>query len=193
MQEMRNIIRARGANHLVVYDNDKKTALAWMERLLQYPAEWPLLDLEGHAAVFGWRDFKDTDRANDAFGNLSLDLKTIALQDPKEHPQAAYFQAPRTWPGREPVAPDWADGLIKAPRPRSPKSDEAALFLVRFDEESPRFTYRTRLAWSESLFAGAVGAACCINGSVTAPYEMTLRPEYTYRRPRRASRTGRNV
>jgi tetratricopeptide (TPR) repeat protein len=124
--------------------------------------------------VFGWRDFKDSDKPA-AFGNLSLDLKTIALQDPKEHPQAASYQAPRTWPGREPVAPDRADGLFKAPQPRSPKSDEAALFLVRFDEESPRFTYRTRLAWSESLFAGAVGAACCINGSVTAPYETALR------------------
>jgi tetratricopeptide (TPR) repeat protein len=174
MAQVRNILRERGADHLIVYDNDKKTALTWVQRLLQYPREWPLLDLDGHTAVFGWRDLKEPEKRN-AFANLSINLKTIAFQDPKEHPQAAGFQAPRTWPGREPAAPDWTDTLFKAPRLRSPKSDEAALYLVRFDEESPRFTYRSKLAWSESLFAGAVGAACCANGSIVAPYEMTLR------------------
>ena len=174
MEAVRRIMRARGADHLVLYDNDKKTALLWVQRLLQYPQEWPLLDLEGHTAVFGWRDFNKGNKPN-AFANQGVDLKTIALLEPKDHPLAAQFQAPRTWPGREPVAPDWTDALFKAAKPRSPKSDEAALYLVRFDEESPRFTYRAKLAWNESLFAGAVGTACCATGSVVAPYEMTLR------------------
>jgi tetratricopeptide (TPR) repeat protein len=174
MAQVRKILRERGADHLVIYDNDKKTALMWVQRLLQYPAEWPLLDLEGHTAVFGWRDLKESDK-RDAFAPLAVDLKVLAFQDPQKHPQAADYKAPRTWPGREPAAPDWVDALFKAPRPRSPKSDEAALYMVRFDEEAPKFSYRAKLAWNESLFAGAVGAACCSNGSIVAPYEMTLR------------------
>jgi|GEM_PF-705775 tetratricopeptide (TPR) repeat protein/MFS family permease len=174
MEEVRKILRARNANHLVIYDNDKKTALLWVQRLMQYPAEWPLLDLEGHTAVFGWRDLKEPDK-RDAFASLAINLKALAFQDPQNHPQAADTIAPSTWPGREPAAPDWVDARFKAPRPRSPKSDEAALYLVRFDEEAPQFSYRAKLAWNESLFAGAVGAACCSNGSIVAPYEMTLR------------------
>jgi tetratricopeptide (TPR) repeat protein len=174
MEEARKIMRARGADHLVLYDNDKKTALLWVQRLLQYPQEWPLLDLEGHTAVFGWRDLKNGTKP-DAFANQGIDLNTIALLDPKDHPQAVHFQAPRIWPGREPVAPDWTYALFKAPKPHSPKSDEAALYLVRFEEESPRFTYRAKLAWSESLLASAVGTGGCATGSIVAPYEMTLR------------------
>jgi hypothetical protein len=189
MEAVRKLMHARNADHLVIYDNDKKTALMWVERLLQYPTEWPLLDLEGRTAVFGWRDLKDRDKPN-AFANLSIDLRYIALQDPNEHPQAAGFLAPRTGPGREPVAPDWGEALFKAPRPRSPKSDEAALYLVRFDEESPRFAYRAKLAWSESLLASAVGAACCSNGSITAPYEMTLRLHVLTAGPRAALTSG---
>jgi tetratricopeptide (TPR) repeat protein len=141
---------------------------------LRYPAEWPLLDLEGHTAVFGWRDGEKPEK-RDAFTHRSIDLQAVALQTPEEYPQAAHFQAPRTWPGREPVAPSWTDFLFKASRPRSPKSDEAVFYLGLFDAESPRFTYRSRLAWSESLLAGAVGTGCCASGSIVAPYEMTLR------------------
>ncbi len=146
----------------------------WVQRLLQNPAEWPLLDLDGHAAVFGWRD-PEKRGSRDLFAGQSIDLKVVAFQDPKEYPRAAAYRAPRRWPGREPAASGWVDAIIKAPKPRSPKSDEAALYLVRYEDDAPRFSYRAKLAWSESLFAGAVGTGCCANGSVVAPYETALR------------------
>lgn len=168
LASLREVMGRRGADHLIIHDNDSQTALAWTERLQQYPQEWPLLRLDGHTAIFGWRDPADP-KARDAFEGRSIDLGRMAFHPTDDE------KAPATGPGREPAPPDWSDAFTKARAPRSPRTDEAAFYLVRFDQESPRHKLRGEAAWDAALIASAVGTAACAKGSVVAPYEMTQR------------------
>ena len=104
-----------------------------------------------------------------AFADLTLDLNRLAFRPPDDR------KAPPEWPGREPRRPDWSDAFLKYRAARSPQTDEAALYLVHFDREAPRYQFRTETAWGEAVLAGAVGTAACANGSVVAPSETILR------------------
>ncbi len=167
MEAVREVLRKRKADHLIVYDNDRSTAFSWVERLQRFPREWPLLYLGGHAAVFAWRDPKAPDA--DPLPRLPpIDWDRMAFDPPDD------WKAPRTGPDREPAAADWTDPFLRSRTPKTALADEAGLYLRRFDQAAGPYSYRTVSAWQRSLAAAVVGAASCANGSVLAPSTMAL-------------------
>ena len=90
-------VAQRDADHLIVYDNDPQTALAWAERLQRYPAEWPLLYQDG-AQPFSAGATPTSPKSRGAFADLALDADRLAYQPADDR------KAPPTWPGREPAA-----------------------------------------------------------------------------------------
>ena len=96
MEAVREVMRRRRADHLIVYDNDRSKAFSWVERLQRYPGEWPLIYLGGHAAVFAWRDPKAPD-ADPLPRLLPINWDRMAFDPPDD------WKAPRTGPNREPT------------------------------------------------------------------------------------------
>src|SRR4029077_10768386 len=99
----RDILRARGVNHVVVYSNEDRHAEVVMRHLLSQEQEWPLLYLQGRTAIFGWRpqgpqgpgqdpQVRDP-QVRDLFRNLelpNLDRLVFAAEDTEtEAPGAA--------------------------------------------------------------------------------------------------------
>jgi hypothetical protein len=52
----RAIFRTRKIDHLILYDTDVNRLAKVVEFFMLQPAEYPLLALDGHVAIFGWRD-----------------------------------------------------------------------------------------------------------------------------------------
>ena len=168
MEAVRAVLRRRHADHLIVYDNDRSTAFSWVQRLRRYPGEWPLLHLDGRAAVFGWRD-PAAPAPRDPFPRVDpVELNRLAFRPPDG------WKAPRAGPDREPSAADWTDPFLRSYTPRTSLAEEAELYLRSFDEDSEPHGYRTVEAWKRSLTAAVVGAASCADGSVVAPSTMAL-------------------
>jgi tetratricopeptide (TPR) repeat protein len=189
MAKVRDVLRRRGAHHLIVYDTDREKDTIWVQRLLRYPDEWRPLRL-GRASVFGWCDpaaARSGDRATtsgdsattgaaarDGYASLALDLDRGAYR-----PDSA--KAPPAGPGRQPAQPDWTDPFLRGRPGPSSLGDEAEVYLQRFDQVSlpvpglgvSQYGFRTRAAWQRSLVAGAVGAAAA-TGSVVVCDAMTV-------------------
>src|SRR5205823_3970578 len=95
-------LRARGIDHVIVYDTDQGRLLAALQWLSFVPQEWPLLCREGNLAVFGWRDSLNKGHGSPArFRDLELDLNRLAF-----HPTADR-RAPRQLPDPEPEPRRW--------------------------------------------------------------------------------------
>jgi tetratricopeptide (TPR) repeat protein len=96
-------MRSVGINHVIVYDTDRTRLFAILNRFLADPQQWPLLDIEGDLAVFGWRD--PVLQGSAVEGKElppPLDLNQIAYHPrtdklaPRERPVSAYA-AQRDW------------------------------------------------------------------------------------------------
>ncbi|MBV9123594.1 MAG: hypothetical protein JO112_09570 [Planctomycetes bacterium] len=123
--DWREVLRRRHINHVVLYDPESGR-LAWaFQHLRMNPKEWTLLYLNGHTAIFGWRD-PDQAGAPNPYQDWHLDLDQLAFHPPPEN------KAPSAWPGREPRVPSWWEGFRKPRTLWALDRDEAALHLFSF-------------------------------------------------------------
>jgi tetratricopeptide (TPR) repeat protein len=160
-RKWRDILRARGVNHVVVYSNEDRHAEVVMRHLLSQEQEWPLLHLQGRTAIFGWRP-QGTEvphhgqdrRAPDLFRNLelpNLDRLVFAADSQTEAPGAA--------PVREPQPFFWWDSFWR-PRPsRSVFADEARMALIYFEARTAAYARRHERTWNNGLFASWIAGA----------------------------------
>ncbi len=149
-EEWRGILRRHRVNHVVLYDADFVRLVGPLEYFFTTPAEWPLLYLDGHVAVFGWRD---PQRAGgpDPFADLRLDLSAAAFHPPEDR------KAPPRGPGRGPEVRPWWN-LLRPPPPIRPlAADEAGMYSLYFDTLSRTRTLRNTFGWLCALPAGLVG------------------------------------
>ncbi len=105
--------------------------------LLSAPREWPLLFLNGRAAVFGWRPPSKEETA-DPFAPLEFDSAMAAFgPDAVKAPAEASQTPPREW---------WAAYWTPEP-PRPPEADEAAVQWLRFEVLGPIWRERNEKTW----------------------------------------------
>jgi hypothetical protein len=141
-------LRSRHVDHLILYDNDHERLLAVYQRLLQSPAEWPLLLIDGHTLVFGWRD---PEKGGNAFAGLRFDPGRLAYHPPEDK------RAPSEGPGPEARPPEWWDAFVTPRRPPSPDRDEAALHLIHFSLYEQPYRQHGLAVWVNGLAAASAG------------------------------------
>ncbi len=171
LSDLRDILRRRKIDHVILYDSDLPWKPSPLDRLLAAPREWPLLYLDGRTAIFAWNDPARSESA-DAFASLRLDYPQQAFHPPQER------QAPRQRRATfKPVAGQWwdlagwQDAFLKPPAPRPLETDEAAAYLKYFDVLAPQNFNRHAALWVDSLAAGiiAVPAHASTGGYSTGP------------------------
>lgn len=142
-------MRSLSVSHVVVYDVDRSRWNAAVERLLAFPEQWPLLQLDGRVTVFGWRDPAKLD-PNPAILSDFADLNKLALQPrPEEKAPPPPTIAPREW---------W-DAFWKGVPDPSDERDEAAFRLLQAEALRRSTADRHVVAWSATEAAALVGAA----------------------------------
>ena len=141
-------LREAGVNRVVVWAADRGLPERVLFRLLADPEQWPLLNVDGGVAVFGWRD---PAAATDPYRGREVDLDRLGFR-----PSGAE-RAPDGRPERGERT--WSDVFRRPAPPRTPDRDEAALLLRK--AEAVRRTGRVRklVAWEVAEAAGLVGAA----------------------------------
>jgi hypothetical protein len=147
--DWREILRRHKVNHIILLDPDVNRLNAQLEYFLTYPAEWPLLHLDGHTAIFGWRD--PARRERDPFVGLRFDLQAAAF-----HPTAKK-KAPSHGPSRPPEVRAWWDLLHSPAPPRPLDTDEAAIYLQYFETLVPRQRINQLFTWASCMPVGLVG------------------------------------
>jgi tetratricopeptide (TPR) repeat protein len=147
-------LRARGIDHVIVYDPDQARLLAALRWLSAEPEEWPLLYREGSLAVFGWRDAaKGGHGSADRFRGRELNLNRLAFRP------AADRRAPRKRPEPESEPRLWWDAFWRATPPRT-LDGEGATFDWLYAEALRSAPHYERLrAWEASQAAAVVTAA----------------------------------
>jgi tetratricopeptide (TPR) repeat protein len=149
--DWRSALRENHVDHLILHVGSDYERLARVyQKLLQNPGEWPLLLIEGHTLVFGWRDPRQP-AGVDPFAGRYLDLGRLAFRPPPDK------QAPAAGPGPLPQPPEWWDAFLRPRVPRSPDRDEAALHLIHFDMYEEAYRSGHASLFVTGLPAGAVG------------------------------------
>jgi hypothetical protein len=157
-EDWRADLRAHHVDHLILFDNNFDRMLPVCLRLLAQPVkpdelpEWPLLYLDGHVVIFGWRD-PEKEGGADPFAGLVLNLDQRAF-----HP-GPDKQAPRQRPAREPQPGEWWNSFLTPRQAPSADRDEAAIHLAHFALHQPLFHQLGQWIWANSMAAAAVGAA----------------------------------
>jgi hypothetical protein len=169
-------LRNRHIDRLVMYDADAKRLGAPLRWLLINSSEWPLLYLEGHTAIFGWRDPEkyqsrepDAHPPPDPFAALTVDFTKLAY-----HPEEAK-KAPRDWPGRNPHLHDWWEAFVTPSPARALDRDEAAILLIQFEAARAEYVGRYVTKWRGSQAASIVGQTGLGEGAPMAAIGLTLR------------------
>jgi tetratricopeptide (TPR) repeat protein len=147
--DWQSILRARGINHLVVYDSNEKRIHRVCQRLARQDEEWVPTALTGRTAIFAW---KDPQRPSAA-----AKLPRLSIREEAYHPSEAK-KAPRDWPGRGPEPPAWWHAFVRGRPAGSPDSDQAALLLLEFELRSQQHQEQRYVAWDASRVAAAVAA-----------------------------------
>jgi tetratricopeptide (TPR) repeat protein len=148
-------LRARGIDHVIVYDPDQEGRLLAALRWLSFmPEEWPLLYREGNLAVFGWRDSANKGHGSaDRFRGVELNLNRLAFRP------AADQRAPRKRPEPEPAPRQWWEAFWRAAPPRTLDGDAASFDWHHAEALRQTAPYRHLVAWERSQAAGLVAAA----------------------------------
>jgi tetratricopeptide (TPR) repeat protein len=147
-------LRARGIDHVLVYDPDQRRLLAALRWLSFAPEEWPLLYQEGNLAVFGWRDSLNKGHGSPArFRGLELNLNRLAF-----HP-AADKRAPRKRPDPEPEPRRWWEAFWQPAPPSTLDGDEATFDWLYAEALRLAPHYERLRAWEASQAAALVTAA----------------------------------
>jgi hypothetical protein len=173
--DWRSVLRERHIDRLVMYDADGTRLSAPLRGLLVNSGEWPLLYIDGHTAVFGWRDperFQTREpgtSAPDPFADLSVDFKRLAYHPAEEK------KAPRNWPGRNPHIHEWWEAFV-TPNPTRPLDrDEAGILLIQFEAARLEYSGRRGAEWLSSQAASIIGQTGFGEGAPTAAIGLTLR------------------
>jgi tetratricopeptide (TPR) repeat protein len=177
----RDILRARGVNHIVVYSNEDRHTEIVMRHLLSQEHEWPLLYVQGRTAIFGWRPGgPGRDREiPDAFRDLELSnldrFVFAAAGEPTEAPLAAVREAAvREAAVREPEPFYWWDAFWR-PRPsRSLFVDQARMALTYFEARTAVYAQQHARTWNNTLFAGWVGAVATAGWTAFPPLNLQM-------------------
>ncbi len=146
-RDWRKALRSRQVRFLVLSDGNRERRDAVFRALLAEP-EWDLLCVEGHTAVFGWRD-----EAPDRFARVRFDARREALR-PREDRKAPAEGPASLRPRR------FYDAFL--PRAVSPTGDrdEAVLHLVHFEALREPEREEARRRWTCGLAGSLLGAAC---------------------------------
>ena len=139
----RKVFRLHGAQYLIWSGSVSLPILnnSPLWRLFGSPKEWPLLYLNGHTAVFGWRDPSPTQEIKaDPFARIEYNSDRVAYGP----------DAVPTPPGPtpEPRAGAWWQMLWTPEPPRPPEADEAAAQLMRFESLRPVWRTRNEATWN---------------------------------------------
>jgi tetratricopeptide (TPR) repeat protein len=144
-------MRALGVDHIIVYDADPDRRFVTSGRLLSDPESLPLLALEGHLAVFGWRD---PDGAEQFRGReFGADRRAFHRGDVQRAPKS-----PGGADGRR-----WWEAFWK-PVPRSLDHEAAPMLLMYAEALRHSAPPRHMAAWNLSRSAACVGAAAGWSG-----------------------------
>jgi tetratricopeptide (TPR) repeat protein len=148
----RSLLRLHGV-HLVVWYEGRLQPASPLPTFFAMGREWPVLYLNGRAAVFGWRDPSAGDRA-DPFLRLERNAEREAFG-------ADVVPAPQG-PAPEPQPTEWWAALWTPERPRPPDGDEAAVQCIRFQALRPPYFERYD-AEHVNYYRSTLGAAgACI-------------------------------
>lgn len=163
-------LRAGGFTRVVVYHSNLESVRPVLNVLLRDRYRWPLLDVGGDAAVFGWRD---PDRADEPFRGRDIDLAQVW------HPRLEVDRVPVPADGPDLAVPTWRQALRNTlTRPRvvhSRNRDEAAL-LTMMAEVSQRWVPELNgLSWYFEQTAGLVGGAGASINPLLAAADAALR------------------
>jgi hypothetical protein len=151
-------LRGLGINHVVVHDPDPGRLSALVEPLLADPERWPLLELDGDLAIFGWRDPAMTHpkseirnpQSHDPFRDWPAGLDRLAFREPGV--RRAPGQAP-------PEGRQWWEVFWKPAPPPAVDRVEAQVCLTHAEELRQSAPIRHLISWQSSQAAALVGAA----------------------------------
>lgn len=158
----RQRLRELGVTRVAVFAGDSGTA-ALLKRLLAGPNEWPLLNMAGGVAVFGWHD---PDKPAAPFTGWALDFDRLAFK-PESHEVAPAARTPgqRRW---------WDAFWKRTPSAHPPGRDEATILLRKVEAVVQTAPARHHIAWELGQTAGLVGAASAWTG-IGGLYDASLR------------------
>jgi hypothetical protein len=164
VEETRQHLRERGVNRVAVFAGDAGAAVL-IRQLLASPVEWPLLNLNGGVAVFGWRDPGKPARP-DPLANWAVDFDRLAYRPEGEE------VAPGS---RPPGQRRWWEAFWKpAPPAHPPGRDEATILLRKIEAVALTAPARHQTAWEVIQSGGLVGAASGWTG-IGGLYDASLR------------------
>jgi hypothetical protein len=156
---LRQTLRRRDIDHLVLYDPDLPWKASPVDRLLTAPVEWRLLYLDGRTLIFAWQESQD-------FAARGLDLDRLAVQPAGEESGARGQGSGVSRPGRRPGGDFWSrtadflsEGFVTPPAPRPLATDAAAIYLRCFDDRLPGQRNRNLLVWAARVGASFAGTA----------------------------------
>jgi tetratricopeptide (TPR) repeat protein len=167
-EEGRDVLRRQQIDYVVLSHGDLANIMGPLRQHLRESREWPLLHLDGHTAVFGWRDPAESHRP-DAFAEWPVNWEQRAFHPDEQH------KAPRQGPGREPKPRYWWDAFLYPAAIHSPDTDEAIIHLNHFDVRKASTIQRHRDIWDFSQAAGFIGLAGMGDVSLAAPLAPGLR------------------
>ncbi|MCI0640365.1 MAG: tetratricopeptide repeat protein [Gemmataceae bacterium] len=151
MESCATRMRDWGLNHVVVYDDDRGRLFAALSPFFADPAQWPLLHLEGNAAIFGWRDQKRIG-AEDPYRGWEQNLDQLAFQT------AQARRAPRH-AADEDGKRYWWEAFWKPAPPVSIDREESAVYLSLAELARRSASVRQFFIWANCELASLVGGA----------------------------------
>jgi tetratricopeptide (TPR) repeat protein len=146
-------LRASGIDHVVVYDTDRTRLFAILSRFLATPQEWPLLDLQGELAIFGWRDPARKGMAAERALPPPMDIERLAFHPTRDK------QAPAAGPPAGVGERRWWEVFWKPAPPRLIDRDQATSYLLYAETLKRTSLARHLIGWEKVQSAGIVGAA----------------------------------
>lgn len=142
-------LREAGVNRVVVWAAERGLPERVLARLLADPDQWPLLNVDGGVAVFGWRD---PAAAADPYRGREVDLDRLAFRPTEAERAPAGRPEP---PGQR----KWWDAYHRPAPPRTADRDEAALLLRKAEALRRAAPVRKLIAWEAAQTTGLVAAA----------------------------------
>jgi hypothetical protein len=151
MKEIHEVFRKHDINYVVLSKlRDYEMDRIFLRLLIEDDFQWPLLYMDGHTAVFGWRDPKVA--GADPFRALRPDYNRQAFG-----PVDAAHQAPPDGLADEPQPPHWWVRYWKGLPGEAPTAAIVQQYANYFKLRSqPLWRYPYREAWAIACLAGPV-------------------------------------
>ncbi len=149
----RKVLRSEDVHFLICYEPSPLPLRSGspLPTLLTSPDEWPLLDVDGGATVFGWQDPATLGASLAGQGRL-LALSGLLGGPfvPLERPEAWEAFGSAAAPAPPPASttpPDWWAAPWTPVKPHSSEADEAAVLSLRYTALQPIWYDRNEVAW----------------------------------------------